>query len=383
VAVFSRGGFKKLLKKFTSNNFSSLLTGIISTVIVQSSNLISVLVLAFVGTGILSLSGGLAVMLGSNIGTTIPEALLGSIGLNYDIKIFTFPIIFLGAVGITFFSRYDKLVMISKALIGLALIFLSFAYMKSGLLFITEWVDLSHFMNMSPWVFLSIGLLLTVLVQSGGAVFVVALTSVSSGLITPEAALPIILGSYLGATITIVMGSLGNQPAIKKQVAAGHVGFNLLVVLLGMLFLHMITVFFMQVLFPTFGVITGLSAFYVGFRTLVALMVFPFVGVFSRLVQRYITDKKDNFTLAIQRIPPSPLDTEVAILAIKQDVLVYFKQVISYNLNVWDFYLTDITQEQSDIEYLTQRGANFEKTYLKQEYGASKYLQEKLLTFLA
>jgi Na+/phosphate symporter len=48
VAVFSKGGFKQLLKKFTSNTTSSVVTGIISTLIVQSSNLISVLVLAFV-----------------------------------------------------------------------------------------------------------------------------------------------------------------------------------------------------------------------------------------------------------------------------------------------------------------------------------------------
>ncbi|MDR0650295.1 MAG: Na/Pi symporter [Candidatus Peribacteria bacterium] len=95
VSVFSKGGFKKLLKKFTSNTFSSFLTGIVSTVIVQSSNLISVLVLAFVGTGILSLTGGLAVMLGSNIGTTIPEALFGTIGLKYDIQLLTFPLLFL------------------------------------------------------------------------------------------------------------------------------------------------------------------------------------------------------------------------------------------------------------------------------------------------
>jgi Na+/phosphate symporter len=43
----------------------------------------------------LSLTAGLAVMLGANIGTTIPEAILGTIGLSYDIKIFTFPLIFL------------------------------------------------------------------------------------------------------------------------------------------------------------------------------------------------------------------------------------------------------------------------------------------------
>ena len=65
-----------MIKKFTSNKISAFFTGIISTVIVQSSNIISVLVLAFVGTGILSLMGGLIVMLGANVGATIPDAIL-------------------------------------------------------------------------------------------------------------------------------------------------------------------------------------------------------------------------------------------------------------------------------------------------------------------
>lgn len=65
-----------MIKKFTANTPSSLLTGIVTTLIVQSSNLVSVLVLAFVGTGVLSLTGALAVILGANIGTTIPDAIL-------------------------------------------------------------------------------------------------------------------------------------------------------------------------------------------------------------------------------------------------------------------------------------------------------------------
>lgn len=76
VSAFSRGGFKQMIKKFTANTPSSLLTGIVTTLIVQSSNLVSVLVLAFVGTGVLSLTGALAVILGANIGTTIPDAIL-------------------------------------------------------------------------------------------------------------------------------------------------------------------------------------------------------------------------------------------------------------------------------------------------------------------
>lgn len=124
-----------------------------------------------------------------------------------------------------------------------------------------------------------------------------------------------------------------------------------------------------------------LALFYVGFRTLVALLVFPFLNFFSQLFQKYITDKQNNFALAVQKID-HPVDMEVAILAIKQDLLVYFKEVVGYNLNIWDFYLTDVTEEV-DIKKLLLRNLNFGKTHLKKEYQEIKTIQETLLSFLA
>jgi phosphate:Na+ symporter len=305
------------------------------------------------------LTGALAVMLGSNIGTTIPDALLGSIGLQYDIKMLTFPMLLLGAIGITFFSNKDKVVVVSKAIIALALTFLSFSLMKSGLMFLTTQVDLSMFMTMSPWIFFLVGLLLTLLVQSGGAVFIIALTSVSSGLITAEASLPIFFATYLGATITIVIASLGKQPAIKKQVAMGHVGFNLLVAGLGMLTLPWIKELLVTEGFPRWGDIRTLAIFYVAFRTMVGVLVFPFLGFFARVFQKYIIDDGLQFSLAIQKIQILPLDVELTLLAVKQDLLLYFKEVIGYNLNIRDFYLTDVSQSQENVENLFQREMNF------------------------
>jgi Na+/phosphate symporter len=171
----------------------------------------------------------------------------------------------------------------------------------------------------------------------------VALTSVSSGLISPETAFPIIFGSYLGATITIVVASLGHQPAIKKQVAMGHVGFNVVVALLGMFAFPRLKLLFLNQIFPLLGEVRSLAIFYVVFRTLVAVLVFPFLGIISRFFQKYITDDEKNFTLAVQRVQ-SFVDPEMALLAVKQDLLVYFKEVIGYNLNIRDFYLTDVQE---------------------------------------
>ncbi len=208
VQGFSKTGFKKLIKKFTSNNKSSALTGLISTIIMQSSNLMSVLVLAFVGTGLLSVTGGMAVMLGANVGTSITDALLATIGLHYDIKMITFPLLFLGAIGITFFSQKEKIVTIGKSCIAIAFTLLALSFMKEGLEFLTQTIDLGAFMSMNVRIFFLIGLLLAILMQSGGTVFIIAIASASSGLISPETVFPIIFGAYLGSTATIFFASI-------------------------------------------------------------------------------------------------------------------------------------------------------------------------------
>lgn len=96
-----------MIKKRTSNNTSSFFTGLLSTIVLESSNLVSVIVLSFVGTGILTETHALAVMLGSNVGTTMTSALFGAVGVGYDINMIVFPLLFLGAIGISFFKKRE------------------------------------------------------------------------------------------------------------------------------------------------------------------------------------------------------------------------------------------------------------------------------------
>lgn len=53
---FSGGILEEILEKFTSNKYKSLLTGFISTSIVQSSSLISVIIISFLSVGLISLT---------------------------------------------------------------------------------------------------------------------------------------------------------------------------------------------------------------------------------------------------------------------------------------------------------------------------------------
>jgi hypothetical protein len=51
-----------------------------------------------------------------------------------------------------------------------------------------------------------------------------------------------------------------------------------------------------------------------------------------------IKDSKEEIQLAVQKIfNVDELDPTVALLAVKQDMLLLFRNAIKYNLNVWDF----------------------------------------------
>ena len=370
-----------MIKKRTSNNISSFFTGLLSTIVLESSNLVSVIVLSFVGTGILTETHALAVMLGSNVGTTMTSALFGAVWVGYDINMIVFPLLFLGAIGISFFKKREIIQNIWNGFIGFWVIFLALSFMKSGMMFLTEMVDLSAWMDMPTIFFFAIGLVITTLIQSGTATFMIALTSLHSGLISLNACLGIFLWAYLWSTITIILASIGGH-AIKKQVAAGHVWFNIFVGIMGLSTMPLLQMLFENYLIPQFWLINSVIGFYVGFRALCALLVLPFVNQISLLFQKYITEQKSDLQLAIQRIE-QPLDTELSILALKQDILLYLKMIIKYNLNIRDFYLTDIKnkEEKAEQELLLKSG-DFGKNYIKDAYIELKNIQENLLDFL-
>ncbi|MBR7037170.1 hypothetical protein IKI14_04925 [bacterium] len=67
-------------------------------------------------------------------------------------------------------------------------------------------------------------------------------------------------------------------------------------------------------------------------------MFLPLVKPISKLLQKYIKNKKQGVELAIQKIfNVEDLTPTVAQMAVKQDMLVLFWNAIKYNLNIWNF----------------------------------------------
>ena len=79
----------------------------------------------------------------------------------------------------------------------------------------------------SVWIFMLVGVVLTMIIQSSAATFAITLIMCSKGWIGFDLSCAIVLGSNIGTTITPILASLSGNTAAKRT-AMGHLLFNLL-----------------------------------------------------------------------------------------------------------------------------------------------------------
>ncbi len=220
-----------ILSAITSNPLKAVATGVGITSIIQSSSATTVMVVGFVNAGLLTLAQAVGVIMGANIGTTVTAWLVSFLGFKADISILAVPLMALGFV--MSLSKKDKYRNMSEVIIGFSLLFLGLSLMKSSvpdlrqtpevLQFITQWTDLGFG---SVLIFLVIGTILTLVLQSSSATMALTLIMLSMGWIPFTAAAAMVLGENIGTTITAnIAASIGNSNA--RRAALAHTFFNL------------------------------------------------------------------------------------------------------------------------------------------------------------
>ena len=220
-----------ILSAITSNPLKGVATGVGITSIIQSSSATTVMVVGFVNAGLLTLAQAVGVIMGANIGTTVTAWLVSFLGFKADISILAVPLMALGFV--MSLSKKDKYRNMSEVIIGFSLLFLGLSLMKSSvpdlrqtpevLQFITQWTDLGF---VSVLIFLVIGTILTLVLQSSSATMALTLIMLSMGWIPFTAAAAMVLGENIGTTITAnIAASIGNSNA--RRAALAHTFFNL------------------------------------------------------------------------------------------------------------------------------------------------------------
>ena len=193
---------RKIIGALTDNRFIGALVGIAVTAIIQSSGATTVMVVGFVNTGLLTLVQAIGVILGANIGTTITAQLIA-----FNIGKFALPAIGLGS-GLKLFSKNKKYTYLGEIILGFGLLFLGLTTMKHAFIPLKGSADFQHlFLLVGDYQLLGvlIGALLTIIVQSSSATIGITLVLASSGLISFQTSVALILGENIGTTITCLL----------------------------------------------------------------------------------------------------------------------------------------------------------------------------------
>lgn len=222
---------RAVLSAMTSNRFVGMLTGLLITTVIQSSSATTVMVVSFVNAGLLTLVQSISVIMGANIGTTITAWVISLLGFKVSMAVLALPII---AFSIPFiFSSHNKRKSFGEFLLGFSLLFMGLEYLKNSvpdiqsnpeiLAFLTQYTNYGFG---SVLIFVLIGTLLTVVVQSSSATVAITLVMCAKGWIPFELAAAMVLGENIGTTITANIAAIPANVSAKRA-ALSHLFFNL------------------------------------------------------------------------------------------------------------------------------------------------------------
>lgn len=225
---------KTILHFFTSNRFVAVLAGTIITAVIQSSSACTVMVVGFVNAGLLNLTQSIGIIFGANIGTTVTAQII-----SFNLSGLAMPAIIVGMLT-SMLAKSNSTKGWGDTIFGFGLLFFGMTLMGNELKLIGTFPAFINFfktfdcspvngyMPLGAVVgSITIGILMTVLVQSSSASMGVVLALSGSGLINFFTAVPLLLGTNIGTTITAILAAIpANRRA--KQAAVAHVLFNLL-----------------------------------------------------------------------------------------------------------------------------------------------------------
>ncbi|MBW6392859.1 Na/Pi cotransporter family protein [Billgrantia antri] len=223
----SGGTLDRWLHAATRHTGRAIGVGALATTLVQSSSLVTLLTMSFVSAGLIALPGAIALLFGANLGTTTGAWLIAAFGLRFDLAHYAMPLLALGLLG-----RYrlsGVTVGIAGLLLGIGLLFLGIDFMKLGFESWQDGIRLDALGADRLWhwpLFVMVGVVATVVMQSSHATLLLTLTALASGQLPYLPALAIAIGANIGTTVTAVLGALSAGVAARR-LAGAHVIFNL------------------------------------------------------------------------------------------------------------------------------------------------------------
>lgn len=303
----SSGRLENVLERLTSNVFKGVLLGAVVTGLIQSSAATTVMCVGFVNAGIMKLSQTVGIIMGANIGTTVTAQLLSLGDISSDNLLLTLlkpaflgPI--LAAVGILFymFIKGGRKRTIGQIVLGLGLLFIGMKTMENAVAPLQAMPEFqSLFVAFSnPVLGVMVGALVTALIQSSSASVGILQAVSTTGIVSFNIAMPLIMGQNIGTCITALLSAIGASKNAKRT-AALHLSFNIIGTIVFMALLYGGNALFHFPFWENVMDRGSIANLHLGFNLGCTVLLLPFHKQLVRLVERLVPGDTDERELSV------------------------------------------------------------------------------------
>ncbi|GLC89779.1 Na/Pi cotransporter family protein [Lysinibacillus piscis] len=290
---------KKWLNRFTGGTISSVLSGTLMTMLVQSSTATTLITIGFVSAGLLTFIQSIGVIIGANIGSTSTGWIISLIGFKVNMQTMSLPFIALGVFIQLLAPRDIKAV--GGLFTGFGLLFLGIDVLQGGMATVQDKIPFDSFQANTisgKLILIALGLVMTVIMQASSAAIAATLTALYAGAIDFEQAVYLVIGQNIGTTATALFAAIGASTAAKRT-AMTHVLFNVataIIVTLGAAWMLSLTKLVTTIINGSFDETLGIAVFHTLFSVIGAIIFVPFVKPFARMIERLIHEKGNHLT---------------------------------------------------------------------------------------
>nr|WP_314897985.1 Na/Pi symporter [uncultured Flavobacterium sp.] len=367
--------FKLFLQRITKNNIGAVAGGTIVTAILQSSSMVSLMVLAFVGAGVFTMKNAMAIILGANLGTTLDSWMVATLGFKTNIEVIAYPAVCLGGFLLIILGNRKTIKHIAYFLLGFGLLFIGLSFMKTAMESQVQYFDFSKYAEMPLAVFLLIGFIITMIIQSSSVTMALTLSALHAGVIGFPMAAAIVLGSETGTVIKILLGAIGGN-ASKKRVVLGNLLFNVFLTVFAFLLLKpilsLITDIF-NIKDPLIGLVTFSSLI-----NLLSIVIFlPLLDLFAKFLERFFKNTDGSTAAFIGHASIS--EPETALDLFRREIRYFIHNSMIFNLELFKIHILAL-EEQIDFKEINKE-RNFNSKTIEEKYEFLKQLQGELQAF--
>ena len=351
----SSGTLKKAMESVTNNPIKAFLLGFGITAIIQSSTATIVITSGLVGAGLLTLHQSIGIIVGANVGTTVTGQIIRLLDLDTGgatswLQLFKpsslAPIALIIGIILIMGGKFKSSRSLGNIAIGFGILFSGLINMTNAVNVLTESGVIEGLftkLGNNPVLGYLTGAAVAFILQSSSATIGILQAFSASGVLTFKAVYPVIVGVYLGDSVTTGIVCFIGADADQKRVGIVNIIFNIgkmALILIGVTILHSLG--FLDWIWETVvnsGVIANANTI---FNIAASILLAPFIGIFER------SSIRDTPALALG----SCYDALLAQYRLaRANIEKAFGLLEHYDRKVYD----EIMAEEENVDMLTDR----------------------------